>query len=264
MQITSVNEIEDPRIAVYRHVKKTNLTRWSGQFIAEGQKVVERLLQSGLSVESILIREGKLALAEEWSKHNVPAFVIPDAMSRELLGYNFHAGVLACGLRPANPPLDELLSTDSNKCLILACPFLTNPENVGSIIRLARGFGVSGLIVGSQTSDPFSRRSIRVSMGNGFRIPIRESQSLLGDLNQLRQQWNFKILAAALSDDAIPLSDVRRPERCVLLLGNEDTGLEQEYLASADQIVTIPMQADADSLNVAMAAGIFVHHLCHS
>ena len=264
MQITFVDTLEDPRIAVYRHVKKSNLTRWSGQFIAEGQKVVERLLQSELKVESILVRNGKLKLTEEWADYDVPSFVIPDSMSRELLGFDFHAGVLACGLRPANPPLEALLPEDSNRSLILACPFLSNPENVGSIIRLARGFGVSGLMFGPPTSDPFSRRAVRVSMGNGFRIPIRESENLLADLDQLRQQWNFEVLAAALSENAISLADSRRPERCVLLLGNEDTGLQQEYLAAADQIVTIPMQADADSLNVAMAAGIFVHHLTHS
>ena len=149
-----ITDIHDPRLDVYRSVKKTNLTRWSGQFIAEGQKVVERLLASRFKTHSVLLSERKVGLLPEGL--NVPVYVVADDLAQQLVGYNFHAGFLACGERPSELSIDRLMNEQSSP-LIVACPRITDPENLGTIIRIAAGFGATGILIGAQSCDPFSR-----------------------------------------------------------------------------------------------------------
>src|SRR5262245_8971392 len=100
---------DDPRLAPYRDLKKSNLTRWSGQFIAEGWLVVGRRLASDVKVESVLIGQRRRdAIAPRMPPH-VPVIVIPQEIAERLLGYNFHAGVLACARRKTPWSLDGLM-----------------------------------------------------------------------------------------------------------------------------------------------------------
>lgn len=263
--LTRVTGLTDARLEPYRHLKQTNLTRWSGQFIAEGKLVVERLLASRFAVESLLLSERRLALLEELPlRENVPVLVISEELARELTGFQFHAGVLACGLRGAEVKLTELLTaaeagTGPPPLLLLCCPHITDPDNLGSLLRLARAFDVAGLLLGPDCCDPFSRRTLRVSMGNAFDVPIIESVDLAADLKWLRDVAGFRLAATVLAPDATSLVDVQPAARELLLLGNEAQGLAPQWVELADRRVTIPMSRGADSLNVSVAAGIFLH-----
>ena len=256
----SIASLDDSRLDPYRNLKKTNLTRWSQQFIAEGEKVVERLVESEYAVESVLVREGKSSLADTWDALNIDVLVLPDELASELVGHRFHAGVLACGRRITRSDFDSMIHT-AGSGVIVACPRITDPDNLGSLIRIARAFGADGMIVGRESCDPFSRRTIRVSMGNVFFVPIVESAEILDDLNRLRDDFEYSLLATALTEEATKLKEVTPREKCVLLLGNETDGLEQRFIELADEVVTIPMNDDSDSLNVTVAAGIVLYQL---
>ena len=265
MPVVRIDSLADPKLEPYRHLKQTNLTRWSGRFIAEGKLVVERLLASRFAVESLLLSERRLALLEELPlRQNVPVLVVSEELARELTGFNFHAGVLACGLRGADVHLPQLLAaadaaTGPPPLLLLCCPHITDPDNLGSLLRLARAFDVAGLLLGPDCCDPFSRRTLRVSMGNAFDVPIVESVDLAADLTWLRDQEGFRLSATLLAPDATSLVDVHPEARELLLLGNEAQGLAPQWVELANRRVTIPMSRGADSLNVSVAAGIFLH-----
>jgi tRNA G18 (ribose-2'-O)-methylase SpoU len=253
-------DLTDPRLEPYRNLKQTNLTRWTGRFIAEGQRVVRRLLVSRYRTESVLLSEKRLPLAEEWSiPPDVDVFVVPEAAGTELTGYSFHGGVLACGLRGDSPTAEEVAAR--GPALLVACPHMTDPDNLGALMRLCRAFGVGGLLLGSACCDPFSRRTLRVSMGNAFELPIVECRDLAADLAALREGCGYTVTATVLADDALPLQAVRPVDRDVLLLGNEAHGLGPEWTALSDRRVTIPMQNGTDSVSVTVAAGIFLHWL---
>ena len=129
------------------------------------------------------------------------------------------------------------------------------------IIRLATALGIDGLLVDTGTADPFSRRTLRVSTGSALRLPIRLCQDLPGDIVRLREHWGFATAGAVLDEHAIPLHQVTRPDRLVLMLGNETSGLDDSLVELCDQLWTIPMTDRVDSINVAAAAGIFLYHL---
>jgi tRNA G18 (ribose-2'-O)-methylase SpoU len=144
---------------------------------------------------------------------------------------------------------------------IVICPEITKPENMGLIFRVAAGLGADGLVLGPQCCDPFSRRCLRVSMGAVLRAPYRKSAELTADLHALRDRWGVAMLAAVLDERAAPLASVHWPRRAAVMLGNEFDGLSDPRLAFCGQRATIPMTQETDSLNLGVAAGIFVYEM---
>jgi tRNA G18 (ribose-2'-O)-methylase SpoU len=257
----TVSELDDPRLDPYRNLRRTNRNRWTGRFVVEGHRVVRRLIESGLKIESIVVTERRRDFLSDVVPDDVPLLVVPQDVAAELVGYNFHHGVMACGYRPRTPELADIVHPDNSRILLVACPRMTDPDNLGGLIRLCAGFGVQGLLLGDECVDAWSRRVLRVSMGTAFRLPILDQCPLDRALPTLREQYDCRVLAAVLDDDATPLSRTAAAPRVVLLLGNEADGLAPEWIEASDERVTIPMAGGTDSLNVTVAAGILLHYL---
>ena len=272
MSRIAIDSLDDPRVAAYHDLKAQRLVRDGNLFIAEGTKIVERLLASDYRTQSVLIAERREA---EWAAKvpaDVPLYVIPQELGEQLTGFNFHVGVLACGRRKPSRSLDEALqekrvfptlapaSAEQARLTVVVCPNCDNPENLGAIIRIGAAFGIDALLLGRGCCDPFSRRVLRVSMGAALRLSILESPDLERDLRRLRDEWQVKLFATVLDDAAEPLVQVAKPLRLALLFGNEADGLDARWQTLCDRRLTISMQPGTDSLNVAIAAGIFLHH----
>jgi tRNA G18 (ribose-2'-O)-methylase SpoU len=255
-----IDTLADPRIQPYRDLKASNLTRHGTLFIAEGTKLVARLLDSRYETASVLLSEKREA---EWLPRipsHIPVYIIPQDLGSQLVGFSFHVGVVACGVRKPSPTIDDVLPRNAERLSLVVCPNCDNPENLGAIIRISCGFGVDALLLGGQgCSDPFSRRVLRVSMGTAFRMTIIEPRDLAADLERLHREWQFEFAATVLDPTATPLHQARRSPRFGLLFGNEHAGLGPEWLTHCQQRLTIPMHGGTDSLNVAVAAGIFLH-----
>ena len=97
-------------------------------------------------------------------------------------------------------------------------------------------------------------------MGTIFQLPLIPSQDLLRDMRRLRDEWKFDLVATVLDADAQPLAEARRADRVALLFGGEAQGLSREIVETCDWRVTIQMRLGTDSLNVSIAAGIFLYH----
>ena len=256
----AIDSLDDPRVQMYRHLKSSNRLRDGRLFIAEGTKLVERLLASDFQTESVLISERREV---EWASKvppEVPLYVVPQQVGEQLIGFNFHVGVLACGIRKPASTIDEVLPRDAARLTVVICPNCDNPENLGAIIRISSAFGINALLLGRSCCDPFSRRVLRVSMGTVLRLPIIESQDLEQDVRRLRAELNFELIATVLDEAATPLEGTVRGDRVGLLFGNEADGLDERWQSLCDRRLTIPMRLGTDSLNVAIAAGIFLHH----
>ena len=261
MPVIPIENLDDPRLAPYRALKATNLTRWSGRFIAEGRKVVERLITSSYPTESLLVSTRQLHYLPDLAHQpETPVYALPPEQAEQLIGFQFHAGILGCGIRSATATLSELLPVTDQRRVIVAADRLTDPDNLGTLIRLCTGFGVAGLLLGPGCADPFSRRTLRVSMGNLLRLPVRESTCLLSDLRELRSR-GLAAVATVLDPRAVPLPEFQPTAGSILLLGNESSGLSPEIVAESDHLVTIPMHSGTDSLNVSIAAAITLYAL---
>jgi tRNA G18 (ribose-2'-O)-methylase SpoU len=253
-----VHNIQDHRLAPYRELSQRNLTRFSGLFIAEGDKVVERLISSRYPVASLLAEPAYADRYAPLLPAETPLYVAERATLEATIGFNFHRGVLACGRRIPGPTVTEI-PTAEPVSTILVSPGIQDPTNLGSIIRSAAAFGCSAVVLGSHCADPFSRRVLRVSMGTALHLPIVESPHLAADLRRLSGA-GYELVATVLDPSAQPLATFCPPARLALLLGGEGHGLAGEWLELCSRQVTIPMQLGIDSLNVAVAAAVLLYH----
>ncbi len=272
-----IANVEDPRLEIFRHLKATNRTRDLGLFVVEGATLLERLCRSRFEIVSMLVSQRfEPRLVDYELPPEVEIYVAPHEMVEQVVGFNFHRGVISCGRRRPNLSLEQLAeppwnpeagpsrgpqrTTARSESTLIACPNLANPENLGALLRLAAGFGADGVLVGQPGPDPWSRRVLRVSMGAALTIPIRITDDPVEDLLALRQHHGYQTLATVLDPKAEPLEYTRRPERICLIFGHEAHGLAPEHIEAAQRRITIPMDPGFDSLNIAVAAGIILHH----
>ena len=258
-----VDSLDDARLDPFRDLKSHRLKQRSNTFVAEGVNVVRRMLRGGFSCQSILASDRCSDALEGEVPAEIPLYVVPHRLASELVGFKFHAGILACGLRKPNPDLPMIAGSPAKPSILVACAHIVDPENTGGIIRACAAFGAAGLLLGEGCADPFSRRVLRVSMGNACQVPIRESTRLQDDLGRLRATFGYDLIATVLDGDAEPLSRTSCPTRAVLLFGNEARGLPRDLVEGCDRRVTIPMRG-TDSLNVAVAAAICLHHFTNA
>ncbi len=261
-----IADLDDPRLAVYRHLKATNATRDLDQFVVEGEKLVDRLRESAYPVASVLTTDRQADRIGAPLPADVIHYVVPDGQIDALVGYNFHQGALACGLRVPPPALDDLVRAAPLPLTLIVCPRLDNPENLGALVRLADVFGAAAVVAEARCPDPLSRRVLRVSMGTALRVPVIREADLAGAIDRLRLAHGLILAAASTDPAAEPFERLarHRPPRLALVMGSESAGLAPEWLARCDRPITIPMRPGADSLNVAVAAGILLYHLTPS
>jgi tRNA G18 (ribose-2'-O)-methylase SpoU len=257
--VQTVDDPADPRLADYRDLKERHLNSETGRFVAEGERVVRRLLASGLEVCSLLVTPPRLAaLGDALDVGRAPflVFVAEPSVLDRIAGFHVHRGCLAVGRRPAPGPLSPRARG------VVVLEDLVDVDNLGSIARSAAAFGAGALLLSPRCADPFYRKAIRVSLGAVFDLPITRLPRWPDALDELRVQ-GFATIAAVVSPDATPLPRFTPPPRWALVLGAEGPGLSPPARAACDHRVTVPMSPSrgADSLNVATAAAVMLYAL---
>ncbi len=241
-------------------MKERDLAREGGRFIAEGEQVVRRLFASTYQAESVLLSERRVDEMAPIVPDDVIVYVASDSVIEKVMGFRFHSGVIAVGLRGRAKTLDDILPKDAGKIRLVVCPDTANTENLGGMIRIAAAFGVDAMLLGPQCCDPFFRQSVRVSMGTAFRLPLIPSKDLSRDLDRLKKEWNVELIATVLDESAETLAAANVPSRWALFFGNEAQGLSKEIVDRCDRGIAIPMKLGTDLLNVMVAAGVFLYH----
>ncbi|MDA1052807.1 MAG: RNA methyltransferase [Planctomycetota bacterium] len=258
MPLIPIHDPGDEQLAVYRDLLSAKASRRCGLFVAEGRLLVDRLVESSFPTHSILVDERRVSLLAGQPDDRL-IYVTSAELIEEIVGYNFHRGILACGHRMPQPAVSDVMQQLPSRATVLVCVGIQDPTNLGSILRSAAAFGINAVLLGQQCSDPFSRRVLRVSMGATLKLPLIETDDLATDLNCLGNEFRFERIAAVL-DRAEVLDAAPRSDRIAILIGNEAHGLPDEISAVCERRVTIPMQLGTDSLNAAVASGIMLHH----
>ena len=172
----TIGRADDALLDDYRSLNDQGFRRrYEGHelFIAEGYVAIDRLIESGHRVRSVLLAPsrverfaGNAALLEA---EGVPVYVAERDVIAKVVGFDLHRGVIACAERRPHPSLDDVL-VDARRIAVLEG--LNDAENLGAIARAARAFGVDGLVIDPTCTDPYSRRTVRVSMGEVLGLPI--------------------------------------------------------------------------------------------
>jgi tRNA G18 (ribose-2'-O)-methylase SpoU len=266
LKVEMVEDPADPRIAGYRDARDGELRRREGLFLAEGRLLVRRLLEaSRFPVQSLLVTPPALDDLRDLlaNDDSMPVHVASAETIRAIVGFKFHRGCLALGVR-GEPVAPEALMDPVGPRTLLALEGVADPDNVGAVFRNAAAFGAAGVLLSSHCADPLYRKAIRVSMGATLSLPFARVSDWPAALAGLRHA-GYRLVALCPRADAEDIVEVaarapRRP-RLALLLGAEGAGLSGTTRAAADVEVRIPMAAGIDSLNVAAACGIALHRL---
>lgn len=257
-----IETFDAPELAPYRTMRRPKEHHALGIFVAEGDKVVERLLRDPrYGVVSVVLPPDRV---EDFTPllqarpENFDVFVAPKSLLQELIGFHMYQGVLAVGIIPRQPGLEQVIATSPRPLLFVAADELANSENVGALVRNCAAFGVHAIIVGETCASPWLRRSVRSSMGTIFTLPVIESPSLVLTLRGLREQ-GIHIVAAHPHTDQRTLTQGQFNGDCCIVMGNEGKGIRPEVLEVCDEAVAIRMPPSVDSLNVTSATSVFLY-----
>ena len=261
MQVHRVTSLDRPELAPYATLRQHEEHKRAGIFVAEGDKVVRRLLESSFGVVSVLLPERRLAEFEPLIRarpEDVPVYVMEIAELEKLTGFPFFQGVLAVGKTPSTHTLENVLARSARPLFLVAVDGLTNAENVGLIVRNCAAFGVQALLLDGSSASPWLRRAVRNSMGTVFKLPIVEVADLAGAFRTLRSRA-VRVIAAHPHAQGRTIHETDFGRDCCVVFGSEGTGLSEQALAACDECVAIPMSNEVDSLNVAGAAAVFLY-----
>lgn len=261
MKLVPVATLDLPELAPYRTLRRAVDHVREGIFIAEGGRVVDRLLTSDLGVVSALLTPEwveRLRPQLESRKDPLAVFVAPVALVERIVGFHYHQGAMAVGRIPAARPLQESLAIAPRPRLAVALDGLTSAENVGTIVRNCAAFAVAALLVGETTASPWLRRAVRNSMGTVLSLSVHPAPALASVLGALRSGHGFRLVAATPAG-SMPLHEASLVNDCCLVFGHEGLGVSPEVLAVCDETVAIPMPPEVDSLNVASATAVFLY-----
>ncbi len=262
--VIEIDSADDPRLSDYVSLREATLRRLleteRGIFIAEGAKVIRRAVEAGYQPRSFLLARRWLAdLADLLPGLDAPVYLVSEALAEAVTGFHVHRGALASMHRTQRFTVDEVLA--GRRVVVLED--LVDHTNVGAVIRNAAGLGWDGLLVSAQCADPLYRRSIKVSMGTVFSLPWARLAPGVDLVDALRDA-GFVVGALAVNEHAVELDEAAERlcgQRVAIVLGTEGAGLSQRVLTGADLVVTIPMAAGVDSLNVAAASAVACYAL---
>ena len=262
LRFETITSLDVPELAPYRTLKRSAAHAALGIFVVEGDKVLDRLLESDFSVVSVLLIHERLAEYEPRLRtrpeKDITVFICTKAVLAELAGFEIYQGVLAIAKTPAPLTLQQILAAGPRPRLFVALDGLNNAENVGVVMRHCVAFGVSALIAGETCCSLFLRRTVRNSMGAIFKLPVLESPHLRQTLGELRAE-GIRCLAAHPQPGDKILSQANFTDDCCLIFGSEGHGISPKVLAVCDESVAIPMANGVDSLNVSAAAVVFLY-----
>ncbi|MFM7132807.1 MAG: TrmH family RNA methyltransferase [Planctomycetota bacterium] len=279
----------DPRLDVFRGIRDRELRGTLGLHAIESERVVRRFLTAAL-------RRRTHPMPPDLEPHAL--LVTPDAAERladivarfpnlvlyrcrderalnEITGYTMHSGAIGLGVRHEDGTVAELAAAldaapPRAREVVVALDGITQTDNVGAIFRNAASFGATGVVLSPRASDPFLRKTLRVSMGRALNIPWAraERDDWPACLGALRRARGAAIVAAEDAPGAVDLARFAPPARSIVVFGAEQDGVSREVLAMADAVVRIPMSTlsgalddDPPSLNVSIASAVVLHAL---
>lgn len=262
MKTQRIDSLEVPGIEPYLTMRRPWEHRVKGIFVAEGEKVVRRLVMSSLQIISVLLTEEwyevyKPLLEERQIEDSV--YVGERKFLEEIVGYRLHQGIMAIAKVPEPIDIFSLERKPGKNYLVVALDGIANSENMGVIVRNSAAFGVDALIVGESSCDPYLRRSVRNSMGTVFTLPVIYTDDLRRNLEVLKREHGIHILSANPREGSDDISAIDMSGDICFIFGSEGDGISRKVLDVSDVMFQVPMSNTVDSINVGSSVGVVLY-----
>ena len=257
----TITGFSNPTVKALRALRDKKHRKASGQFLAEGLRLLTDARESGHLPQTLVMAEGR-------DDHPLLAALEADVLAAGGEVIETSADILGKITGKDNPQAvagmfdqwgTDLAALDRTRApLFLVAQALRDPGNLGTMLRTADAVGAGGLVLIDDCADPFSVEAVRASMGAVFTIPI--AQARWDEFLPWLRGGEGQLVAASLRD-AVPYRSAAYAEPCFILVGNESRGLPEDYELACDLRVTMPMKGRADSLNAAVAAAVLAYEV---
>lgn len=225
----------------------------NGLFIAEGEKICSELLNSSFETELIAIRDSPnaevISITTRFSEMGIPVYVAPKHQFEQVCDTKSPQGIIAV----VNIKEQEALDDEP----FIALDGVSDPGNVGAIIRSADWFGFKQVILGAESADRYCPKTVRSSMGSIFKIRTIFSENLAETVSSTFK--GFDIFSASLDAEKF-LEQIKPRKKFGLIFGSESHGVNADLLKMSKACFKIQGNGFAESLNVSVAAGISLYH----
>ena len=244
-------------IKYFKSLSQKKVRQSDRKFVLEGWRTLKELLNSPFQVETVAVLSRYL---------NDPDYTAILSMARERgaaikelneielnqVADTVHAqGVLAI-VHQSSSTLESVRS--GRPSVIVAADAMSDPGNLGSMIRSSDWFDADGVLLGQGCVDLYNDKVIRSTVGSLFHIPIVEGLDLSKTLGELKQKGY--LIVACSGDGRTSYTSLPRSERVIFVFGSEAHGVSRDVRATADEVVRIPKYGKAESLNAGVACGI--------
>jgi TrmH family RNA methyltransferase len=232
-----------------------------GKFVVEGWKSIEEAIHAGVEIETIVYDEQKFQNIKIIDSLRRSAQEVFPAKAKEI--DSIADTVTTQGIIGVLPKLSRegKLKTTLKKptAIIVVLDGITDPGNLGTIIRTCDWFGVDALISANNSVDLYNPKVVRATMGSLFHLPIIETEDITSVLSQSKQE-QFSVYSTELSN-SIDIRKTAFAKKSIIVIGNESHGVSKDISILADAKILIPQFGKAESLNAAMACGIILSYI---
>jgi TrmH family RNA methyltransferase len=222
--------------------------------IIDGAREIRRAFEAGIMLNRVFYVQGKQdELLKRLTANKIETIEVSDKVMEKLAYGERHEGIIALAETSYYSLKDLRLSANP---LVVVLESLEKPGNLGAILRTCDGAGVEAVLVCDPKTDVYNPNVIRSSTGVVFKIPV-----VCATPEEIFSFLKAKKIKICASTPSAPktYTQVSFKGAWALVLGNEDQGLSDYWLVTADMTVKIPMNGLADSLNVSISAAIILY-----
>ncbi|CAN5605931.1 RNA methyltransferase [soil metagenome] len=253
MKINSISSASNSLLKKVRSLQQRSGREEHGLFLLEGPKLLIEAKAKGVPIEEVIVSSSYLnaGFSANESINVDEVTVVEDKLFRDLITTSTPCGIVSIGKIHTHSLSDCLKGT---KTLIAVAESVQDPGNLGTMIRAALAFGATGLVATAGSVDAFNPKVVRSAMGALFKLPVIVGIKMEELVRRLKEA-NVKIVALEPTAEK-PFWELELNQSLAFMLGNEGNGLTSQAAQLADELVTIPMSGDTESLNVAVSAGV--------
>jgi len=233
--------------------------------IIEGRNAVIEALRAGIALDKVFVAKGETdaTLRHIASSARDAGAVVVDADRRKLDAMSMtkaHQGVIAMAASARYSTVDEILETAREKGeppLIVICDGITDPHNLGAIIRTCEVAGAHGVIIPKRRNAGLTATVAKASSGAVYHMPVARVANLSAAIADLKKAGIWVFGASAFGGDQLWQTDLKGP--AAFVIGSEGNGLSRLVGENCDFIVSIPMFGKLKSLNASVSAAIVLY-----
>lgn len=254
--VSRIESRENKTIKAIKKLKRKSCRLEERRFIAEGKKIVlEAFLYVPSDVSMVVVTDSFLEKEPEFLEKAQTVcekiYIVSESIFTDISDTDTPQGVMAV-IEMNNC---EFSPKDDTKTIVIL-DGVSEPGNMGTVIRTAEALGFDGIYITKGSADIYSPKTVRSTMGSVFRMKFKNN-CVIEDINALKDN-GFSVVATTPDCD-IYLENFKTPSKVAVVIGNEAHGVCEEVLNVADFKVKIRMDGLAESLNAAVAAGIAMH-----